>query len=263
MIVFAAHVPHSPLLMPSVSGDRVGAVKKTHEALEELSEELYARKVDTIVLLSDHPTMYSDAFSVSLSDPFRCDLHDVGDLSYQRTYHPDFPTTDQLQRDLRQADEPVTLSTDARLHFASAVPLHFLTTHIPTVKIIPIAPSGLSPKEHYQFGQALKHTMSASKKRIAVVSSGDLSQRLEAFAPGGYHKDGERYDTLVRTFIEQHNAVGLLQLDEALLHNAEESSYRKLLMLFGALDNMDVTPSVMSHEAPFGIGYLVAHFHLA
>lgn len=263
MIVFAAHVPHSPLLMPSVSGDRIGAVKKTHDALEELSEELYARKVATIVLLSDHPTMYSDAFSISVSDPFHCDLRDVGDLGYHKNYHPDFPTIDALQRALRTDGEPVTLSTDDRLHFASTVPLHFLTKHVPEAKLIPVAPCSRTPKEHFQFGQALKQTLAASSKRIAVISSGDLSQRLEDFAPGGYHNDGVRYDELVRTLVEHHNAVALLQMDEALLHNAEESSYRKLLMLFGTLDNTAVTPSIVSYEAPFGIGYLVAHFELA
>lgn len=263
MLVFAAHVPHSPLLMPSISGDRVGAVHKTHVALEELRDELYALRPDTIVLLSDHPTMYKDAFSLSVADPFHCDLRDVGDLGYRKSYHPDFATIDQLQRDLRKLGEPVTMSTDDRLHFSSAVPLHFLTEQLPGVKLVPIATCQLDEKTHFTFGQALKHTILSSHKRIAVISAGDLSERLEDFSPGGYHKDGARYDELVRALVEQKNSVGLLQLDEALLQHAEETSYRKLLVLFGLLDNIDVTPSILSYESPFGVGLLVANFTLA
>lgn len=262
MIVFAAHVPHSPLLMPSISGDRIGAVKKTTDALSELAEELAAVHPDTILLLSDHPTMFSDAFSVSVADPYVCSLQDVGDLGYRKTYRPDLSVIDRVQRDLRKSGEPLTLSTDAELHFAAAVPLHFLSTHLPDVSIVPIAPCMLSPKAHFSFGQALKHTLVASEKRIAIISAGDTSQTLTDFAPGGYHEEGERYDSALRTLLTHNNAVGLLQLDDELVAAAQESSYRKLLMLFGALDGMHTTATIMSDEAPFGVGYLVVHFSL-
>ncbi len=262
MITFAAHVPHSPLLIPSISGDRIGAVKKTVDALSELAEELAATKPDAIVLISDHPTMFDNAFSISVADPYTCSMQDVGDLGYKKTYHPDFSVIDRLQRDLRAANEPITLSTDPSLHFAATVPLHFLTTHLPAVRIVPIAPSMLSPKAHFTFGQALKHTLVASEKRIAVISAGDTSQTLTDFAPGGYHEAGEKYDEALRTLLEHNNAVGLLQLDEDLVAAAQESSYKKLLMLLGALDGMHTTATVMSDEAPFGVGYLVVHFSL-
>lgn len=262
MIVFAAHVPHSPLLLPSVSGDRIGAVTKTRQALAEVAETLYTTKPDTILLISDHPTMYSEHFSISVSDPYRCDLHDVGDLGYTKTYHPDFALIDQLQRDLRKIDEPVTLTTDERLNFAAAVPLDFLTEHLPKIRVVPIAPSNLSPKEHFTFGQALKHTLLSSHKRVAVVSTGDTAHTLTEYAPGGFHTDGEKYDERLRMLVEHGNVVGMLQMDETLLANAQESAYRKLLVLMGALDGIERTPEILSYEAPFGVGYLVVNFQL-
>lgn len=264
MIVFAAHVPHSPLLMKSISGDRIGAVRRTLDALEELADELYARHVQTIVLLSDHPTMYDEALSMNVADPYHCDLHDVGDLGYKATYHPDFALVDRLQRELRKAEQPFTLTTDDRLHFAAAVPLEFLTRHQREVRLVPIAPAGrLSPKEHFAFGQALKHTLTASSARIAVISAGDLAHTLTEFAPGGYHEEGATFDELVQTLIREKNTVGLLQIDEALRHAAQEAAYLKLVTLFGTLDGMAVQPEILSYEAPFGVGYLVTHFPIA
>lgn len=263
MIVFAAHVPNSPLLLPSISGDRIGAVTKTREALEELAELLYLTKPDTIVLVSDHPTMYMEAFSISVSDPYVCDLADVGDLGYAKTYHPDFALIDKLQRDLRALEQPVTLTTDERLNFASAIPLDLLTVQLPHIRIVPVSTCELSPKEHFAFGQALKHTLHASDKRVAIISAGDTAHTLTDFAPGGLHEDGERYDTALRTMVEHHNVVGLLQMDEDVIKNAQESSYRKLLVLLGALDGMDVTSKTLSYESPFGVGYLVVNFLIA
>lgn len=263
MIVFACHVPDSPLLLPAVSGDRIGAVQKTRSALEELAGELYAAKPDTILLISDHPTQYDDSFSISVSDPYRCDLSDVGDLGYQKTYHPDFPLIDSLQRELRRLGEPVTLTTDERLNFAATVPLEMLTAQLPDIRLVPVSPSGLDPKAHFAFGQALKHVISASSKRIAIISAGDLAHTLTDFAPGGFHEDGVRYDEKLLTLIEHHNVVGLLQIDEGLRQHAQESSYNKLLILQGILDGMSITPSIMSYECPFGVGFAVLHFALA
>lgn len=248
--------------MPEIGGDRIGAVHKTREALAELAGELYAARPDTIVLLSDHPTIYTDAFSISVSDPYRCDLSDVGDLSYHKTYHPDFTLIDALQRDLRRLGEAVTLTTDDRLHFAAAVPLDLLTQNLPNVRLVPISPSGLDPKSHFVFGQAVKQTLATSKKRVAVISAGDLSHTLTDFAPGGYHDDGIRYDETLLTMVEHHNVVGLLQIEESVRVHAAESAYTKILMLSGVLDGMSVTPSIMSYEYPFGVGYAVVHFTL-
>lgn len=262
MIVFAAHVPTSPLLLPPVAGDRIGAVHKTREAMEELAGDLYAAKPDTIVLISDHPTQYTDAFSISVSDPYRCDLSDVGFLDYRKAYHPDFTLIDAMQRELRRLGEPVSLSTDDRLHFAATVPLELLTDKLPSVRIVPISPCGLGPKDHFTFGQALRHVLVESKKRIAVISAGDLAHTLTDFAPGGLHDDGIRYDETLLTALEHGNAVGLINMEESLRVNAQELAYTKILIALGVLDGSAMTTSILSYEYPFGVGYAVVNFVL-
>lgn len=264
MIVFAAHVPHSPLILPSLAGDRIGAVKKTTTALTELAEELYARSPDTIILLTDHPTMFDDAFSLAVADPYVCSLEDVGDLGYHKRYYPDFTVIDRLQRVLRRKEAPLTLTTDERLNFSSAVPLECLTALETRARLVPLAPAKhLEPKEYFAFGQTLRHALDETKKRIALVSAGDLAQTLTEFSPGGFNARGEEYDTMIQTLVAEKNSVGLMQIDAELPHLVQETSYTKLLTLFGMLDGLQVAPNILSYEHPFGVGLLVVDFALA
>lgn len=237
-------------------------VTKTREALEELAEELYAVHPDTIIVLSESKGMYSDAFSINVADPFSAELAEFGDLGYKKTYHPDFGFVDRVQRYLRQTDLPVTLSTDNHLSASTVIPLEFLTGHLPHIRIVPMTPSDLDAKMHFNFGVALKHVILESDKRIAVIASGDMSHALSKTAPAGLHKDGKLFDATVLTMIQEHNASGLLQIPENLIKNAHDTSYRSLCMLIGIMDGMQTTPSILSYEAPFGVGYCVANFVL-
>lgn len=258
MIVFAAITPCSPLLMPSINPERVGMAAKTRAALANLAEELFAAKPDTIVLFCDHVNTPTDAFAINVADPYHASLAEFGDLGYTKTYSTDFMLADGMQRDMRRAGIAVTLETEKELPFSATVPLALLTEHIPNIRILPIAPCDKSPKEHFDFGAALRESLVSSSKRIAVIACGDGSHTRSAEAPGGMHEDGEKLDALLSTLVAQKNTAGLLQIDETMRIHAQDSSYRQIVMLFGALDGAPVESSVLSEEAPFGVGQLVA-----
>ncbi len=262
MLSFAAFVPNSPLLFPSLNPTRMHEVEGTVAALHELSEELYAVHPDTILILAESRTMYPDAFSVNVADPYAADLSDLGDLGYHKSYHPDFGFIDRLQRYTRQNSVAVSLSTDHKLNFATTVPLHYLTDHTPNIKIVPIAPSGLDSKSHYNFGLALKHLILESDKRIAVIAAADTAHTLSKDAPAGFHKDGELFEEKLKSIIETRSSAALLQLDQTLIENAKDASHRELAILFGILDGVAATPSILHYEKPFGVGHMVVNFVL-
>jgi aromatic ring-opening dioxygenase LigB subunit len=262
MLVFAGFTPSSPLLLPSINEAKMSEVQDTRAAFEELAEELYAVHPDTIIIFSEARTMYSDAFSLNVADPYVADLEEYGDLGYRKTYHPDFAFIDRLQRHLRKTDLPVSLSTDPKLSSSTVVPLDILTGHLPNVRIVPVAPCDLDAKTHFNVGTAFKHLILESDKRIAVLAVGDMSHALTKTAPAGFHKDGKTFDQSVLTIFQEHNASGLLQMPESLIKNAHDTSHRQLCMLIGVLDGMYTTPTVLSYEAPFGVGYCVANFVL-
>jgi aromatic ring-opening dioxygenase LigB subunit len=262
MLVFAGFMPNSPLLFPSINSTRMDEIKDTKDAVRELAEDLYAVKPDTILLISEGTLVYSDAFSINVADPYITDLSELGDLGYQKKYHPDLSLIDAIQRHARQSGAALSLSTDKRLTFSSAVPLHFLTEHLSNVRIVPVSPSELDAKTHFGFGNTLKHLALESPKRIAVIAAGDMSHALTKDAPGGFHKDAELFEDKIMAIIRERSSAGLLQLDQTLVENAQDTSYRQLAMLFGVLDGIDAIPSILSYEKPFGVGYAVVNFLL-
>lgn len=227
-----------------------------------LAEEIFAAKPDTIVLFCDHNHTPPDAFAINVSDPYHAGLAEFGDLGYSKTYGTDFMLADGIQRAMRHAGYTITLETEKELPFSATVPLAFLTEHLPNARILPISPCNASPKEHFDFGAALRESLQISSKRIAVIACGDGAHTRSADAPGGLHEDGKKLDDLVTTLVTHKNTAGLLQIPATLLTNAQDASYRQIVMLFGTLDEVPVESDVLSQEAPFGVGQLVAEFRL-
>jgi len=262
MLVFAALTPSSPLLLPSIHKEKGVKLKRTLDAMQELSEELYAAHPDVILLLSEHPTTFDDAFSINISNPYTFDVSAFGDLGFDRELHPDIETIDRLQRNLRSQGQPVTLTTDEALDHGSAVAIGLLTEELKDVKLIPITYSSLDAKAHFQFGQVLKDIVMNSDKRIAVIASGDMSHALESKSPAGFHKAGEQFDNKINEIVAHKNTASLIALDQSIVENAQQTMYQQLLILFGLLEKVSVKSNVLSYEAPFGVGFMVTNFVL-
>ncbi len=251
MIVFAGIVPCSPLLIESVNPEKIHQAEKTRAALGELAEELFAAQPDTIVIFCEHTKALDSSFSINVADPYRARLTNFGDLGYLKTYPTDFMLADGIQRQMRHNHQPITLITETDLPFTATVPLSFLCEHLPKIHILPIAPSSRSPKEHFDFGAALQESLAASTKRIAIIAAGDCS-----------HTESKEFEDLLYTLIVEKNTSGLLQIPDEVRNVANDACYRQIVMLFGVLDSMPVTTRVLSHEAPFGVGQIVAEFIL-
>jgi len=262
MIVFAAFTPHTPLLLPTVGKENLGKMKETALGMEKLSEELYASHPDTIVIISSHSARHEDAFSINLHDEYIADAKDFGDLQTAAEFIPDLPLIDRIQRALRKNGIAFTLDSDAVLDHGCAIPLLLLARNLPHVKIIPISYSGLSPKDHAEFGRALKDVLTDSTKRIAVLASGDLSHCLSTDAPEGFHKAGPIFDRAIQAAVQDLSLSKLLSIKPETVEDASQCGYRPLLILMGTLERMQVWPEILAYEAPFGVGYLTAQFHL-
>jgi len=263
MIVFAAFTPHSPLLVPSIGKEARSRLKQTIVAMKSLADDLYASKPDTIVMISGHAIRHETVFSANLHDEYRVDLRDFGDLSIDREFRPNLSLLDAIQRAVRRSGIPFTLDSDSRLDYGSAVPLMILTESIPSISIIPISYGGLDPKEHLAFGRVLKETLSARHERIAVLASGDLAHCLSSDAPAGFRPEGAIFDETVRQSLASSSVATLLSLDQNIVEHASECAYRPLLILIGILERIRTRPEILSYESPFGVGLLVARFHLS
>jgi len=263
MLVYAAHVPHTPLLLPTIGRENTDVLKKTNEALKIVAQELYAARPEVLIILAGHGNPSPEVFALNLNNSYQTDLSEFGDLTTKKNFTCELGCADQLQRFLRHSHMPFTLFSNQSLSYTVSVPLIKLTEKIKTLSILPIfsAPK-LSPKKHFEFGQLLKEIVATTDKRVAVISTGDLSHALSTNAPAGLHTEGAEFDENIREALKSVTVSGLLQLDPELIAKASECAYQPILMLLGLLEGANIRPEELSYEFPFGVGYLTVQFHL-
>lgn len=262
MLVFAAITPHPPLLIPNIGKEELKKVEKTKQALERLEQDLYLSKPDVIISISPHGSLFSDAFSLNANPHFVTGFEQFGDLQTKKEWSGADSMAATIAHFSYEKHLPVQMISEPVLDHGSAVPLFYLTAHLPQIKILPVGYSGLNNKLHLEFGELLKDICQESNKRIAIIASGDLSHGLTNDAPAGLSKVGKEFDQKIIELLEGHNTVGYSQLDQSLVDEAAECGYRSFLILLGALQENSYTFKNYSYEGPFGVGYLVGNFVL-
>lgn len=229
MIKFACISPHPPLLLPNVGSpaDR-DKVKKTIKSLEFLSEKLEEIKPNKIIISSPHPD-----WGVKVPLYFL-----ISKLKIKKQF--------EIQN--YQEASNVIINSSASNH----------------ITVYPVLTSCDSPKQHYKWGKNLYQSKIANcKSKIALVASGDMSHCLKADGPYGFHPDGPKFDREFIEAVKQKNIEKILQLND-LYPGAGECGLRSFCFLLGILEtaNINWQAEILSYENPFGVGYLVANFHL-
>lgn len=258
MLVYAAIVPHSPILIPEIGREHAKKLKKTSAALEIVRKELVAARPQTIVILSPHGAIIPDAFSANLFDSYRLSLQEFGNFQIATSFRTDARTLDHLQRHLR-GRIPFVLHSVESLDYGTAVPLILLAPK--DVRIVPMHTSLLDTKAHYQFGDLLKNEIMESNRRVAVLASADL-----AYTPKDkstpLSKKVLKLDEYLCACIESRNAPGLLQVEPSVIKASKMCGWGPLVALHGLLERVNTFPKVLSYESVLGVGYVTASFPL-
>ena len=262
MLVFAAIVPHPPILIPSIGKDNINQITKTKEAMEVLTESLYAAQPETIIIISPHGLINPDFFTIQISDSYSGDFKNFGDLDSKFEFDSDISFVNKIKIRAEKPDLPIALINEPSLDHGILVPLYYLTQNLPQVKIVPIVYSFLGYQEHFDFGKFLKDAITRSNKRVALIASGDLSHCLTNDAPAEYSPKGKIFDKKLISILEKLDYEQLLNFDKELAGEAQECGLRSFMILAGALRQLNCEPHVLSYECPFGVGYLVMNFKI-
>jgi AmmeMemoRadiSam system protein B len=260
-IVFSAIVPHPPLLIPSIGKENIAQLKITADAFKKLEENLYTSRVDTILIISPHGHVQSQAFSMNLSPEFSASFEEFGDFTTKLRFKGDVGLAHRIRENL-ETKAPLQLISQNALDYGSAVPLFLLAKSLPQVKIIPLYYSGLDLENHFKFGQLLNRELTYHKERVAVIASGDLSHRLSKEAPAGFSPKGAKFDQKICELILKKQYSDIFLLNKKLITEASECGLKSIAILLGIIDGIKHEPQKLSYEAPFGVGYLMINFKL-
>ncbi len=260
-LVYAAIVPHPPIIIPSIGKENADKLGDTARAMEKIRKELIKNEVDTILIISPHGSIQSQAFTINLSPEFHCNFQNFGDLETNQVWTGNVSLAHRI-REQMETKAPLQMNTEHELDHGSAIPLLLLTKDLKNIKIIPLYYSGLNYDSHFKFGQLLKRELLYHKDKIAVIASGDLSHRITKDAPAGYSPSGKKFDKKLIDLLRQNKTAEILKMDHGLINEAGECGLKSILLLLGILDGIKHTPKLHTYEYPFGVGYLTMSFDL-
>jgi AmmeMemoRadiSam system protein B len=258
---FAAITPHPPIIVPNLSKDNAQDVEKTVAAMKKLAEIFDESDIDTVILISPHAEGLSNAMTIFSPKSFNGSLSAFG----ASEINVRFPGQQDLAKEIFTSTKAAGISVeisadDFELDHGAIVPLYFLTREVGRkINLVEIAFSELSRVDHQEFGRIISKIIDKNSERIAVVASGDLSHRIFDHE---YGQDAKEFDETIVNLIKENAIADLALLEEEVVNAAGECGYRSMLILSGVLFERKVEPKVLSYEAPFGVGYLVANFAL-
>jgi MEMO1 family protein len=262
-LVFSGIAPHPPIMVPEVGRESIVDVRASIDAMAELTRRVVEAGAESIILISPHAPLEVDSF-VAYEGP-----RVYGDFSNFRAPGTEFSTVvdDELLRAITDASAAenyrVTMLVDDLLDHGTAVPLYFLLRNGWEGRIVALGYSFLSNHDHLRFGACIARAVDQLGRRVAFIASGDLSHRLKPEAPAGYNPSAHFFDEEVVEALRSNEPERIVSIDHDLRRLAGECGYRSMLVAVGAAAELPLSCDVMSYEAPFGVGYLVAQLTTA
>jgi len=257
-LVFAGIAPHPPIMVPEVGREAISEVRSSIDAMAELTARVIAAGAGTIILISPHAPLKPNSF-VAYDGP---ELY--GDFSMFRaptatvSAFLDNELLNEIERAAKEQNITTTRIKGLDLDHGTAVPLYFLQRNGWNGKAVALGYSFLSNEDHLRFGKCIKQAIERVGRPVAFIASGDLSHRLKRDAPAGYNPDAHLFDEEVVAAIRTSSIGRIVSIDQELRRTAGECGYRSMLVAIGVAEGLAPACEVISYEAPFGVGYLVA-----
>ena len=264
---FACITPHAPILIPEIGQEDLTKVTKTVDGLKKIAQSFGEAEIDTLIFISPHALVFPDRFNISTMSKNLGNLAQFGQPNIKFEFNNDLELVDQILAFAKEENIPVFPYDNNgdffELDHGIMVPLYYLRAEQDSsLKIIPIAYSGLTRAQHFTFGQLIGAAAKAHPERVGIVASGDLSHRLISGAPQDNPNAGKNFDILLTEDLAANNVQEIMFYEEDFVENAGECGYRSIITLLGALDNIKVKPELLSYEGPFGVGYTTINYIL-
>ena len=260
-VQIAVLMPHAPVLVPDLAGERLAEVAKTVSAMRKLARRVMAHHPAALVLVSPHSPRRKRAFGVWTPERHEGSLarFNAPELAVE------LPNDRAMIAELMTASDECGVSLwfieEAELDHGAVVPLWFMQAagwNGPTT-IVSLNDAEYGSLE--KLGRTIAKAASHHGGVVALIASGDMSHRLKPGAPCGYHPDARCFDEEFIRMVDEGNAPGLLDFERGLRGLAGEDVVDSTLVALAAVENDMRGHQVLGYEGPFGVGYGVAVLH--
>jgi AmmeMemoRadiSam system protein A/AmmeMemoRadiSam system protein B len=257
-LVFSGIAPHPPIMVPEVGRESISDVEDSIDAMAELARRVIESDAETVVLISPHAPLEADSFVAYDGPEVFADFSRFNAPDAWFTAQVDEELLDAIRDAAASRQYDVTMLAGQDLDHGTAVPLYFLFRNGWEGRVVALGYSYLPNEDHLRFGSCIKQAVDKLGRRVAFIASGDLSHRLKPSAPAGYNPDAHFFDEQVVAALRENAPQHIAEIDHSLRRLAGECGYRSMLVAIGACAELPWSCEVLSYEAPFGVGYLVA-----
>jgi AmmeMemoRadiSam system protein A/AmmeMemoRadiSam system protein B len=251
-------MPHAPILVPEVGGERGGAAQASCQAMREAAACVMSFRPETLVLISPHSPRQPRAFGVWAGERLQGSFAQFKAPRAQVSLPNDTPLAHAIVTEAKTRDLATWMIHDRTLDHGALVPLWFLAGAGwagPTIVLSLNYPEGGGLSE---LGEAIAAAARASHRRMAIVASGDMSHRLTPDAPCGFHPQARQFDEAFIHLIRDGDYHEIRNIDPGLRELAAEDAVDSTLVAAAAVDWKSTGHKVLNYEGPFGVGYGVA-----
>ena len=264
--IISVLLPHPPIAVPAVAGERGARCAATTEACRRVAERLVAQVPDRLVLISPHTPRDRRAFGFvgdrRAGDRLRGDLGRFGAPGAGVDLPSDVELATRLGGQASASGPELRRLPNQPLDHGAVVPLSFLVeagwSGPTTVIALPWQHSAVDGR---RFGRRLANALADIGGRTALVASGDMSHRCLPDAPAGFHPRAVEFDRELTRLVAAGDFAAIARIDPELRELAAEDTSETALIVTAAHDFEARGAEVLSYEHPFGVGYLVAVFY--
>lgn len=260
-------MPHPPIIIEQIGRGEEKKANKTIESIEVAAKDIKSKAPSTIVLITPHGPLFSDAIAISGEKELVGDFRKFGFANLSYGFQNNLELVEKILYKTSKEDIATIridkntsslYNIESKLDHGALVPLHFIDKEYQDYKLVHITYGLLSPKDLYRFGQVIKDSVVELGEKAVVIASGDLSHKLSHEGPYGFSKYGKRFDEKIINIIEEGNLKDITTFDLSLAEKAGECGLRSLMIMVGTLDRYDIKTKILSYEGPFGVGYGIA-----
>ena len=256
--------PHPPIIIHEIGqGEEIKATK-TIEGVKYLAKDIKNKAPKTIVVITPHGPLFTDAISISIEKELKGDFLKFGNYELKFKVENNLELAYKIIRNalkenimMAQVNEELAkdYNIELNLDHGTLVPLYFVDKEYKDFKLIHITYGLLSPRDLYRFGKCIKDAIGEVDDDVVIIASGDLSHKLSDEGPYTYSPYGKEYDNKIIEVLRSGDMEKIVNFDLGLAERARECGLRSMMIMAGTLDKANLKTEVLSYEGPFGVGY--------
>ncbi|HZT96007.1 MAG TPA: class III extradiol dioxygenase subunit B-like domain-containing protein [Chloroflexota bacterium] len=256
--------PHG--VVPDMPDEQRQRVPQTDAAMRSAASRVVESNPDVVVLVTPHGFRAAGANTVSLC------RHNQVQLSTWYAWRQDELSVEsdpELAQLILDAAAELGVEAIGLIYGATSEPsypmdwgitgpMQYLLQAGFEGSLLPVTFSGRALETEWQFGQVIASGVVRAGRRAALVASSDLSHVHSAKGPYGFKPIAAEFDSVIERAVRSGNLRSLLDLDLNWAKEAAQDGLRSIVILGGAVEELNFESEVLAYEVDVYYGMLTA-----